>query len=97
MALTPEQVDAYRADGYVVAHDVLDASELAALRAAVDALLEGARGVTDHTDLYDLEDSHRPDAPRVRRLKAPHRHHAAFAALPRIPKVQALLTSLLGP
>jgi ectoine hydroxylase-related dioxygenase (phytanoyl-CoA dioxygenase family) len=97
MALTPDQVDAYRADGYVVVPDVLDAAELATMRAAVDALLAGARGVADHTDLYDLEDTHRPDAPRVRRLKQPHRHHAAFAALPRIPKVQALLTSLLGP
>jgi ectoine hydroxylase-related dioxygenase (phytanoyl-CoA dioxygenase family) len=97
MALTPDQVDAYRTDGYVVVPDVLDAAELATMRAAVDALLAGARGVADHTDLYDLEDTHRPDAPRVRRLKQPHRHHAAFAALPRIPKVQALLTSLLGP
>jgi ectoine hydroxylase-related dioxygenase (phytanoyl-CoA dioxygenase family) len=97
MSLSPEQVDAYRADGYVIAHDVLDARELATLRAAVQELLDGARGVTDHTALYDLEDTHTPDAPRVRRLKMPHQHHAAFADLLRNPKVVSLLASLLGP
>ena len=95
--LTSEQVATYRHDGYVIAHDVLDAAALSTLRAAVDALLAGARGVSDHTDLYDLEDSHTPEAPRVRRLKLPHRHHPAFAALIRSPAVLALLKSLLGP
>lgn len=97
MSLSPDQVDSYRSEGYVVVPDVLDAADLAALRGAVDALLAGARGVATHTELYDLEDSHTPEAPRVRRLKQPHRHHRAFADLPRMPKVQALLTSLLGP
>ncbi|MFM1989000.1 MAG: hypothetical protein RJA99_1957 [Pseudomonadota bacterium] len=97
MSLTPDQVDFYRSEGYVVVPDVLDAAELSAMRGAVDALLAGAKGVADHTELYDLEDSHTPEAPRVRRLKQPHRHHRAFADLPRNPKVQALLTSLLGP
>lgn len=94
--LTPEQVDFYRREGYLVVHDVLDAAELGALRAARDGLLEGARGATDHTALYDLEDTHRPDAPRVRRLKLPHRHHPAFEALIRSPKLLALMTPLLG-
>ena len=97
MSLTPDQVDHYRREGYLVVHDVLDASELATLRAAVDELIAGARGVTDHTDLYDLEDTHTPDAPRVRRLKLPHLHHPAFAAVIRSPKLLALMTPLLGP
>jgi phytanoyl-CoA hydroxylase len=95
--LQPEQVDFYRREGYLVAHDVLDAAELGRLRTAMDTLLEGARGVSDHTELYDLEDTHAPDAPRVRRLKLPHRHHAAFADLIRSPKLLALMTPLLGP
>lgn len=97
MSLTPDQVDHYRREGYLVVHDVLDAGELAALRAAVDELVAGARGVTDHTDLYDLEDTHTPDAPRVRRLKLPHLHHRAFADVIRSPKVLSLMTPLLGP
>lgn len=97
MPLTPDQVDAYRRDGYIVVHDVLDTNRLATLRTAVDALLAGAHGLADHTALYDLEDSHRPDAPRVRRLKLPHKHHPAFDALVRSPEVLELLTPLLGP
>jgi hypothetical protein len=76
---------------------VLDAAELEGLRAARDALLEGAHGVADHTALFDLEDTHTPEAPRVRRLKLPHRHHPAFAELIRSPKLLALMTPLLGP
>jgi len=97
MELTSQQLDFYRREGYLVVHDVLDASELERLRAAMFTLLDGARGVSDHTDLFDLEDSHTPDAPRVRRLKMPQRHHPAFAELIRSPKVLALLTALLGP
>ena len=97
MGLTPQQVDFYRREGYVVAHDVLDAAELSRVRQAMDALLAGARGVSDHTALYDLEDTHTPQEPRVRRLKLPHQHHPVFAELIRSPKVLALLTPLLGP
>ena len=97
MGLTPQQVDFYRREGYLVVHDVLDATELKRLHEATLTLVEGARGVSDHTDLYDLEDSHTPESPRVRRLKLPHRHHPAFAELIRSPKVLALLTPLLGP
>jgi len=95
--LAAEQVDFYRREGYLVVHDVLDETEVERLRAAADELLEGARGLSDHTDLHDLEDSHTPEAPRVRRLKLPHRHHRAFEDLIRSPKLLALMTPLLGP
>ena len=61
MALTPQQLDFYRREGYVVAHDVLDVSELGRLHAAMNELLAGALGVSDHTALYALEDMHRPE------------------------------------
>jgi ectoine hydroxylase-related dioxygenase (phytanoyl-CoA dioxygenase family) len=97
MELTPQQIDFYRREGYLVVHGVLDAPELERLRSAMDELLAGARGVADHTALYDMEDTHTPEQPRVRRLKLPHLHHAAFHDLIRSPKVLGLLTSLLGP
>ncbi|MFM7255590.1 MAG: phytanoyl-CoA dioxygenase family protein [Betaproteobacteria bacterium] len=97
MALTPQQLDFYRREGYVVAHDVLDVSELGRLHAAMNELLAGALGVSDHTALYDLEDMHRPEQPRVRRLKLPHQHHPAFRDLIRSPKLLGLMTSILGP
>jgi ectoine hydroxylase-related dioxygenase (phytanoyl-CoA dioxygenase family) len=95
--LSPQQVDFYRQEGYLVVHDVLAAQELDRLRAATDELLAGAQGLADNTALYDLEDTHTPDEPRVRRLKLPHKHHSAFAELIRSPKVLALLRPLLGP
>ena len=97
MGLTPSQLDFYRREGYVIAHDVLDAQELGRLRAAMDELLAGAAGVTDHTALYDLEDTHTPAEPRVRRLKLPHQHHPAFDEIIRSPKLLGLMTSILGP
>jgi len=97
MALTPQQLDFYRREGYLVAHDVLDVSELGRLHAAMNELLAGAVGLSDHTALYDLEDIHRPEQPRVRRLKLPHQHHPAFRDLIRSPKLLSLITSILGP
>jgi len=97
MGLTPQQLDFYRRQGYVVAHDVLDASELGRLHAAMDELLAGALGISDHTPLYDLEDTHSPEQPRVRRLKLPHQHHPVFHELIRSPKLLSLMTSILGP
>lgn len=97
MGLTPQQLDFYRREGYVVAHDVLDASELGRLHAAMNELLAGAVGISDHTPLYDLEDTHSPEQPRVRRLKLPHQHHPAFHELIRSPKLLGLMTSILGP
>ena len=97
MALTPQQLDFYRREGYLVADDVLDVSELGRLHAAMNELLAGALGVSDHTALYDLEDMHRPEQPRVRRLKLPHQHHPAFRDLIRSPKLLSLITSILGP
>ncbi len=97
MGLTPQQLDFYRREGYVVAHDVLDASELGRLHAARNELLAGALGISDHTPLYDLEDTHSPEQPRVRRLKLPHQHHPVFHELIRSPKLLSLMTSILGP
>ncbi len=97
MGLTPQQLDFYRREGYVVAHDILDASELGRLRAGMNELLAGAVGISDHTSLYDLEDTHSPEQPRVRRLKLPHQHHPAFHELILGPKLLGLMTSILGP
>ena len=95
--LSARDVELYREQGYLVVKDVLSADELAAARAAMEQLLEGARGVEAHTALYDLEDTHTPQQPRVRRLKLPHKHHSRFAELIRSDKLLALMQPLLGP
>jgi phytanoyl-CoA hydroxylase len=95
--LTPEQVESYRRDGFVVAREVLDPATLSALRQKIAEVLDGARGVTAHTDIYDLEPTHRPDRPRVRRIKTPHVHFPLFRELTRHAGMVAILKQLLGP
>jgi len=97
MGLTPQQLEAYRQDGYLVVHEVLDTDDLGRIRAAMNELLAGASAVSGHTALFDLEDSHTAEQPRVRRLKLPHQHHPAFHELIRSPKLLSLMTPILGP
>lgn len=95
--LTRAEIDQYRQIGAIVVPDVLDAEEVARLRAVTDAMVEGARGLTEHSEIYDLEDSHTPTSPRVRRIKAAHLHHPEFARLVRHPRIVAVLQDLWGP
>lgn len=52
--LSPAQVDAFRADGYLVIEGLLGAAALRALREAVDELTERAQGLTATTGVYDV-------------------------------------------
>ncbi len=89
-------VAAYRAQGWLVVPDVLDGGELAAARAEVTRIVQGARGLAGHTEIYDLEPDHTPEAPRVRRIKTPHRHAPFFRGLAGAPRLVAILQQLLG-
>ena len=95
--LSAEQVDFYNENGYLVVADVLSPSELAQLRAEVDAIVADAGKVSAHTDVYDLEDGHSPATPRVRRIKTPHKHFDYFKRLVRHPGITATLAALIGP
>jgi len=95
--LTTQQIERYREHGYLVVPGVLARDDVDELRAATEALLEGARAVTSHTDVYDLEDGHTPASPRVRRIKTPHRWHPAYARVVRQPGILACLRALWGP
>ena len=77
--LTPDQVQAYRRDGYLVVDDVLSARQLATLHQVIDTLVQASREVTDHNHIYDLEPTHSADEPRVRRIKEPHTSIPRFA------------------
>lgn len=94
--ITSEQVRSYRDDGYILVPDLLEAGLVAAARAELDRLLDGARGLTGHDDRYDLEPSHRPDDPRVRRIKSPHTL-PVFDAICRHPSLLSVLEKLIGP
>jgi phytanoyl-CoA hydroxylase len=95
--LSKAQVKKYHQDGYIVAENVLGNEELATLRGKLQDLLEGARGLTEHTDVYDLEPFHKPDEPRVRRIKTPHKFFPIFREFVQHPKLLRILQQLLGP
>ncbi len=93
--LTPDQVSAYREDGFLVIPSVFDAATVARMRAAVERLVGEARGRTAHDAVYDLDPSHTPDRPRVRRIKQPHLADPVFDEVLRNPKLLGWLAQLL--
>jgi ectoine hydroxylase len=95
--LTAKDMEFYKAQGYVVARDVLSAPELERLHSGLARFLEGAGDVDRNDDKYDLEDSHTRTDPRVRRIKAPHKLDRAYYDLIRSPKLLDLMRPLLGP
>ncbi|MEK9673088.1 MAG: phytanoyl-CoA dioxygenase family protein [Rhodospirillaceae bacterium] len=91
------QVAEYCEKGFIVVEDVYSADEIAAMRDSLDALVESARAVTDHTDVLDLEPGHTPERPRVRRIKEPFINVPVYNQMARTPKLLAVLERLLGP
>lgn len=81
MALTPEQVDFYRDQGYLLLERVIPESQLKVLRATIADFIEASRAVTTSNAIFDLDRSHSAAEPRVRRLKNPHLHAAIFRDL----------------
>jgi phytanoyl-CoA hydroxylase len=95
--ISDRDVAFYHEHGYLVVPGVLEQSSVESLRQELDAIVEGARGVTAHSDVYDLEPGHRPDAPRVRRIKTPHKFLPSFEKLYRNPRLVGIVQKLLGP
>ncbi|MBT6094310.1 MAG: phytanoyl-CoA dioxygenase family protein [Rhodospirillaceae bacterium] len=95
--ISDDQVTQYEEKGFVVVDNIFSDDEVGQMRAVLSEMIEGARGLTDHTDLIDLESGHTPDNPRVRRVKEPFKKHALFAEMARHPRLIAALTELLGP
>src|SRR5215467_10982933 len=95
--ISDRDVAFYHEHGYLVVPGVLEHSSVRTLRQELDAIVDGARGMTTHTDVYDLEPGHRQDAPRVRRIKTPHKFLPSFEKLYRNPRLVGIVQKLLGP
>ena len=96
--LTPQQIETYRRDGYLVIPRLIQGEQLNELRRLTDQIVAEARGVAANDELYDLEPSHSAAMPRVRRLKpAIFKRYEFFRDLVREPKITDILTPLLGP
>ncbi|HWP49266.1 MAG TPA: phytanoyl-CoA dioxygenase family protein [Candidatus Limnocylindrales bacterium] len=97
LRLTEKQIAFYHEKGYLIIERVLDEERLIALREVTDRIVEGARGLTQHTEVYDLEDSHIPDEPRVRRIKNPSKVHPLYWELSRDKTILGIVAQLIGP
>ena len=67
--LSAEQQREYAELGYTLCPQLISPDEALELQAAVDEMLEQARGLpNEHTEMFDFEATHTPDSPRVRRM-----------------------------
>ncbi|MFW6174622.1 MAG: phytanoyl-CoA dioxygenase family protein [Chloroflexota bacterium] len=96
-ALTQEQVDFYKENGYIAVEDVLTEQEIADLRRVTEEFVEKSRETTEHTDQFDLEPGHTPESPRLRRLKSPEKQHPVYDRTLRHEKVLDIVEDLVGP
>lgn len=95
--LSPEQIERYREDGYLVVEGVFDPDTVAALRRATDGFVERSRAVPASDGIFDLAKGHSPEHPQLRRIKGPEAHHPAYDAVMRAPAVLDIVEALLGP
>ncbi|MEM7091883.1 MAG: phytanoyl-CoA dioxygenase family protein [Actinomycetota bacterium] len=94
--LTPEQVEHYRTNGYLLIPGAIDDKWLTRLRAASNAFVEASRSMTESDGTLDLEPDHTADAPRLRRLTSPVDRHATFAEFTLTGPVADIAIDLLG-
>jgi phytanoyl-CoA hydroxylase len=94
--LTPaEQRAAYEQDGYLVFPELLDGSELAALRGALAEVLRDAEGLTETNDKFSITRTE-DGGYSVRRIFDPVARHQAFHDLVLNPKILDVVENLIG-
>lgn len=76
--LSPEHVEHYHRDGYVLIERAIGDDWLQRLRAASDEFVEQSRALTESSSLLDLEPDHSAEDPRLRRLINPVDAHPTF-------------------
>src|SRR4051794_20821790 len=95
--LEPSQIEFYREQGYLLVEDVIEASLLARLREAAEAMIERSRTVRESDAVFDLDEGHSAATPRLTRVKHPHLNVPGFDEVLQQPKIKAILQALLGP
>ena len=95
--LEPAQQRAlYEEQGYLVFPHLLDASELATLRAALAEVLQEAHGLTTSSEKFSVTPTD-DGGWSVRRIFNPIAHHPAFHDLVVHPKILDVVETLIGP
>jgi phytanoyl-CoA hydroxylase len=92
-----EQKTQYDEEGYLVFPELLDAIELAQLRAALAEVLHEADGLTESNDKFSIVPSDDGSSHVVRRIFSPIAHHQAFYDLVFNPRIVDVVENLIGP
>jgi ectoine hydroxylase-related dioxygenase (phytanoyl-CoA dioxygenase family) len=102
--LTPEQLAAFRAEGYLIVRDVVGPRQLAALSAEIDRWVEESRGeranygrLPNGKARFDLEEGHSAERPLLRRVANPCDISAAYREVLWTGAVLELVADLIGP
>ncbi|MHB8574579.1 MAG: phytanoyl-CoA dioxygenase family protein [Dehalococcoidia bacterium] len=96
-ATAAEQKAQYQETGYLVYPELLDATELQALRTALAEVLVEAEGLTESTGKFLLAKDDSGAGHVVRRITGPVEHHKAFYDLVFNPKIVDIIENLIGP
>src|SRR5438093_1184646 len=91
-----EQRAFYEEQGYLVFPELLDATELGALRAALAEVLAEAEGLTESTEKFSVTRAADGRA-FVRRIFNPIAQHRVFRELVSNPKILDVVENLIGP
>ena len=86
----------YEDNGYLVFPELLDAEELATLRAALASVLTEAEGLTETNDKFSITPTETGGF-AVRRIFEPIVRHEAFRDLVSNPKILDVVENLIGP
>ena len=71
--LEPSQIEFYREQGYLLVEDVIEASLLARLREAAEAMIERSRTVRESDAVFDLDEGHSARSVKRSRCACCHR------------------------
>jgi len=96
-SLSPEQVEHYHTEGYVVVENLFDANDLRKVDQTLEDLVEQALASKDYEHLMEFEPGTLESGePAVRRLFDPFLQHQAFKQLATDPRIIHRIASLIG-
>jgi len=102
--LSPEQIDRFWRDGYLVVENAVNPEQLAALRAQFDGWVEESKGhaegygeTVDGRPRFDLEQDHSADKPALRRVNSPAEASGAYDEAMRASTMTDCIADLIGP
>ena len=96
MSLSPQQVEQYQQDGYLMVEQALLPEQLTALQSVTQRFIDASRNITQNNDVYDLDDEHSSANPRLNRIKTPHIQDAAYWDVLSSQRILSFLKPLLG-